>query len=90
MYVKSVKTLLFDNIYIDRFLLVDFVKYILSQIYSHPIQSCTFWYFLEIMETFAFEENIFSLIIFMFLFYPDTNNFNNSEIFGRRKLTDIQ
>ena len=24
----------------------------------------------------------------MFLFYPETNNFNNSEIFGRRKLPD--
>ena len=71
-------SLILDNIYIDRFLLVAFVKYILSQIYSHCIQNSTFWYFLEVVETFAF--------IFIFLFYLKTDNFNNSEIADCRKL----
>ena len=43
-----------DNMYIDRSLLVAFVKYILSQIYSHCIRNCTFGYFLEIVETVIF------------------------------------
>ena len=62
-----------DNIYIDRFLLWAFVKYILSQIYSHCIQNCTFRYFLEIVESFVSWGKYFqSLVIFMFLYYPET------------------
>ena len=78
--------LLFWAIFIDRFLPVAFVKYILSQIYSHWIQSCTFPYFLEIVKPFVFWGKYFqNLVIFMFLFYSETNKFNNSEIVGRRK-----
>ena len=45
-----IKTLILDNIYIDRSLRVAFVKYILSQIYSHCIQNCNFQNFLAIAE----------------------------------------
>ena len=59
LYISSllIKTLIsdmseiLDNIYIDRFLLLAFVKYILSQIYSHCMRNCSFWYFLAILET---------------------------------------
>ena len=75
LYVNSVNKYFyfgeFDNISIDRFLLVAVVKYILSQIYSHCIQNCTFWYFMEIVETFVFWRKYFqSLLIFMFFFIP--------------------
>ena len=81
------KTFILNNIYSNRFLLVAFVKYILSQINSHCIQNCTFRYFLEIVETFIFWGKYFQcLVIFMFLFYPETNNFNNSQIVGHTKL----
>ena len=70
-----------DNIYIiDRFLLVAFVKYILSQIYSHCIRNCTFRYFLEIVETFS--------KFFIYFFNPKTSNFHNPGMVGRRKLPD--
>ena len=60
-----------DNIYIDTFQLVAFAKYILSQIYNHCIQNCSFWYFMEIVETFVFWRTYFqSLLIFMFFFIP--------------------
>ena len=54
-----------DNIYMDRFLLVAFVKYILSQIYTHSFQNCTFRDFLETVETFIFWEYFHSLVIFV-------------------------
>ena len=77
-----------DNIYIDRLLLVAFVKYILSQIYNR-FQNCTFWYFLGIVQTFVYWGKYFqSLLVFTFLFYPEINNFSNSENVGRRKLPD--
>ena len=89
-----IKTLILDmfqvlgNIYVDRLLLVAFVKYILSQIYSHCFQNCTFWYFLEIVEIFVFwRKRLQSLLIFMFI-YPKTSNFQNSRIVSRRKLPD--
>ena len=72
-----------DNMYIDRSLLVAFVKYILSQIYSHCIRNCTFWYFLAIVETFVFEENIFEVFLYLCCFvYPKTINFHTSGIVG--------
>ena len=64
-----------NNIYIDRFLLVVFVKYILSQIYSYCIWNCTFWYFMEIVENGIF-------------FYPKTSNFLILGMVGRKKLPD--
>ena len=75
-----------DNIYIDRFLLVAFVKYILSQIYSHCIWNCTFWYFLEIVVLLFFKENIFK--IFIYLLFPKTSNFHIWGVVSRRKLPD--
>ena len=75
------------NIYTDRFLLVAFVKYTLSQIYRHCIWKCTFWYFLEIVET-CFSKKVFqSPPIFMF-FYSKTSNFHNSKMVSFRKLSD--
>ena len=48
-------------------LLATFAKYILSQIYSHGIQNCIFWHFLEIVESFIFWRKKFqNLLIFMF------------------------
>ena len=77
-----------DNISIDRFLLVAFAKYILSQIYSHCIHNCAFSYFLEIVETFVFSRKYFqSLLIFIF-FYPKTSNFHNAGMIYLRKLSD--
>ena len=75
-----------DNIYIDRFQLVAFAKHILSQIYNHCIQNCTFWYFMEVVETFVlWREYLQSLLIFMF-FYLNTSNFHNPKMIGCRKL----
>ena len=91
LYIKTLILDMFqvlDNIYVDRLLLVAFVKYILSQIYSHCFQNCIFWYFLEIAEIFVFwRKRLQSLLIFMF-FYPKTSNFQNSWIVSRRKLPD--
>ena len=71
-----------DNIYIDRFLYLAFVKYILLQIYSHCIGNCTFWYFLAIVET-CFLKKIFSKYSYIYVgFYPKTINFHNSGIVG--------
>ena len=76
------------NICIDRFLLVAFVKYILSQIYSHCIQNWAFWYFIKIVETFVFWRKYFQgPLIFMF-FYPKASNFHNPGMIGRRNLHD--
>ena len=59
------------NIYIDRFQLVAFANHILSQIYSHCIQNCNFWYFMEIKETFVLWKEYFqSLLIFVFFYIP--------------------
>ena len=54
-----------DNIYIDRFLLLAFVKYILSQIYSHYIRNCSFWYLWKLL---LFEENIFKVFLYLCFF----------------------
>ena len=75
-----IKTLILDNIYIDRSLRVAFVKHILSQIYSHCIQSCNFRNFLAIAEAFCY---------MLCFFYPETSNFHNSEKVGPRKLPDL-
>ena len=63
------KTLILDHIYIDRFLLVAFIKYILSQIYR-TVQKCNFQYFLEIVETFVFE-NIFKVLLYLCFFFVE-------------------
>ena len=76
-----------DNMHVDWILLVAFVKYILSQIYSHWIWKCTFGYYLEIVETFVFWIKYFQNLP-IFIFYPKTSNFRNSEMVGRRKLPD--
>ena len=75
------------NTYIDRFLHVAFVKYILSEIYSYCSRNCTFGYFLEIVETVVFwRKDIQNLVIFAF--NSKTSNFHNSGMVGRRKLPD--
>ena len=64
-----------DNIVIDRFLLLAFVKYILSQIYSHCIQSCTFFDTLYRLWKLSFsKENIFKVSFYLCFFYPKTSN----------------
>ena len=64
-----------DNIFIDRFLLVAFVKYILSQIYSHCIQNCTFFDTLYRLWKLLFsKENIFKVSFYLCFFYPKTSN----------------
>ena len=73
------------NVYIDTFQHVAFVKCILSQISSHCIQNCTFWYFMEIVETFVFLKKIFLHLCF---FCPKTSNFHNPGMIGCRKLCD--
>ena len=74
------------NIFIDRLLLTAFVQNTLSQIYSHCIKSCIFWYIMEI--AFVFEENIFKAFFYLWLFYPKTTNFDNSGMIDSRKLSD--
>ena len=74
-----------NNIYIDMFLFVAFVKYISSQICSHVFETVFLDTFLRCV---VFEENIFE-IIFCCFFYPKTNNFHNSGMVSRRKLPDL-
>ena len=45
-----------NNIYIDRFLLVAFVKYILSQVYSHLFGTVLFDTFWRLLKLLFFEE----------------------------------
>ena len=68
------------NIYIDRFLLLAFVRYILLQIYNQCIRNCIFWYFLSILETCFLKKYFQSLLMFMLFFYPKNINFHNSGI----------
>ena len=72
-----------DNIYINRCQLVGFVKYVLSQIYNHCIQNCTFW-----CGNFCFLKKIFSKSSYIYVFYRETSDFRNPEMSGRRKLCD--
>ena len=77
-----------DNIYVDRLLLVAFVKYILSQIYSHFFRTVLFETFWRRGNLYFLRE-IFSKSCYIYVFFcPETNNFNNSEVVGRRKLPD--
>ena len=76
---------IFNNIYIDKFLIAAFVKYILSQICSHVLLD-TFW---RLWKLLFFEENIFKIISHLFIFYPRTSNFHNSRMVGRGKLPDL-
>ena len=57
-----------NNIYIDRFLFVAFVKYISSQICSHVFGTAlsnTFW---RLWKLLFFDENIFEIILYLFIF----------------------
>ena len=69
-----------DNIYIDRFLLLAFVKYILSQIYSHCTQrlyllilsgDCgNFWFFEEnILKNYCHNSGVVSNVLSIGLQY---------------------
>ena len=68
LQMKTLVLEVLDSIFIDRFLLVAFVKYILSQIYNHCIQNFTFWYFMEIVETFAFWRKYFQILLYLFFY----------------------
>ena len=71
-----------DNIYIDRFLLVTFVKYILSQIIVFgTVLFDTFWR----LRKLVFQRKYFQSLLIYF-FYLKTTNFRNSSLVGRRKL----
>ena len=71
-----------DNIYIDRFLLVAFVKYILSQIIVFgTVLFDTFWR----LRKLVFQRKYFQSLLIYF-FYLKTTNFHNSSLVGRRKL----
>ena len=74
------------NIYVDRFLLVPFIKCVLSQIYSHCFRNCTFWFFLEMVKTFVFWRVYISKSFYIYAFYPKTSNFNNWGMVGHKKL----
>ena len=75
-----------DNVFLDRFLLVAFVKYILWQICSHCIQNCTFLILCRECGNFCSLKKIFSESSYIYvLFYPKTSNFHNSGIIGRRR-----
>ena len=69
-----------DNIYIDRFLLLAFVKYILSQIYSHCTQRLyllklsgdrgNFWFFEEnILKNYCHNSGVVSNVLSIGLQY---------------------
>ena len=80
-----------NNFFVDTSLLLAFIKYILSQIYSHCICNCNFWNFLVIVETFVSWRKYFQgILIFMILFYPKTINFRNSGIVGTVLSTGVQ
>ena len=78
---------IWDNMYIDRFLFVAFVKYTLSQIYSNCIRNCTFEYFLEIVETVIFCRKYFQNLLIL-VFYRKISNFHNSGMVSHRELLD--
>ena len=80
-----------DNIYIDRFLLLAFVKYNLSQIYSHFIRNCTtFRYLLAIAEKNFFLKKILSKVSYIYVFYPKPINFHNLGIVTNALLIGLQ
>ena len=68
-----------DNIYIDRFLLVAFVKYILSQIIVFgTVLFDTFWR----LRKLVFQRKYFQSLLIYFFYLKTTN----SSLVGRRKL----
>ena len=56
-----------NNIYIDRFLLVAFVKYILSQVYSHLFGTLLFDPFWRLWKLLFFEEKQIKIVAYIFL-----------------------
>ena len=52
---------------------------------DHFIRNCTFWYFLEIVDT-CFFKKIFSKSSYICFFYLKTSKFRNLGLVGRRKL----
>ena len=57
-----------DNVFIHRFLLVAFVKYTLSQIYSHCTQNCTFFDIYRLWKLLFSKENIFNIFLCLCFF----------------------
>ena len=55
-----------NNIYIDRFLLVAFVKYILSQVYSHLFGTLLFDTFWRLWKLLFFEEKKIKIVVYIF------------------------
>ena len=76
-----------DNIYIDRSLLVAFVKYILSQIYSHFFEQYS-WILSEDCGNCCFLKKTFLKSSDIYFCYSKNINFHNSGMAGRRKLPD--
>ena len=56
-----------NNIYIDRFLLVAFVKYVLSQVYSHLFGTLLFDTFWRLWKLLFFEEKQIKIVVYIFL-----------------------
>ena len=74
-----------NNTFIDMFLRVAFVKYILSQTVFRTVLFDTLW---RLWKLLVFEENIFEVFLYLCFFYPNTSNFRNSGMTGRRKPSD--
>ena len=77
---------IFDNIYIDRFLLVASVKYTLSQFILF-VAGFFFYPLWRLWKLVFFKESIFKVFLYLF-FHPKTSNFHNSGLVGRRQLPD--
>ena len=77
---------IFDNIYIDRFLLVASVKYTLSQF----ILFVAGFFFILCGDcgNLFFLKKVFSKSSYICFFYPKASNFHNSGLVGRRQLPD--
>ena len=88
-HFKEISNPTIKYVVIDRLILVVSAKYILSQIYSHCIWNCSFWYFLEVAETLVFwRKYLQSLLIYLCFLYPGTSNFHYAGMVGCRKLLD--
>ena len=55
-----------NNIYVDRFLLAAFIRYILSQIYSHVSGALLLGTCWRLWKLLFFEERIFKIIVYFF------------------------
>ena len=78
-----------DNIYNDRFLLVDLLNIFYHRSTAIVFGTVLFDSFLRLWKLFCFLKKIFSKSSYIYgFFYPKTSNFDNSGMAGRGNLSD--